>query len=159
MQKSLIINNLEFAQNALKLDEAFEASHLTRLSEMLVPNAKIKINIELTGAGKQFRQPSLHLRIKTELSLICQRCLDEMLMPIDLSFDYLLGDAVDSAQDDDDTEWLEIDQAMNLLDLIEDELLMALPIAPTHAHKCSQLSTKSGEKPNPFAVLKSLKKS
>ena len=43
---------------------------------------------------------------------------------------------------------------MNVLQLIEDELLLAMPIAPTHAEACNKASMQSGEKPNPFAVLK-----
>jgi uncharacterized protein len=47
---------------------------------------------------------------------------------------------------------------MDVIALIEDELIMAMPIAPTHNHDCVKLVTQSGEKPNPFAVLKDLVK-
>jgi uncharacterized protein len=49
---------------------------------------------------------------------------------------------------------------MDLVALIEDEMLMALPIAPVHAEDCNDNLhngvAESGEKPNPFAVLKGL---
>ena len=38
--------------------------------------------------------------------------------------------------------------------MIEDELLMAAPIAPVHPTECAQLCMQSGEKANPFTVLK-----
>jgi uncharacterized protein len=48
---------------------------------------------------------------------------------------------------------------MDLQKLIEDEIIMATPIAPTHEGHCAQGTMQSGEKPNPFAVLKGLIKS
>ena len=155
MQKSLIINNLEFAQNQLKLVDSFDVDLLTRLTETLAVQDKTQVNFELVGNGKQFRQPSLDLRIKTDLPVICQRCLNQMTIHLALSYHYLVCDVEnDVPEDDDEIDWLEINHEMNLLELIEDELLLAMPIAPTHKEACNKTSMQSGEKPNPFAVLK-----
>lgn len=159
MKKSLIINNLEFAKKKQKLADSFAVSDLTRLAEVLAPHDKnirpATIHFELTGVCKQFSQPGLHLRIKTELPVICQRCLDEMLISLDLSFDYLISDStIDALDDNDEMDWLEADYEMNLQELIEDELLLAMPLAPVHEENCNKSSMQSGEKPNPFAVLK-----
>ncbi len=51
---------------------------------------------------------------------------------------------------------LQANANMDLAALIEDEVIMALPIAPTHENACVELVTQSGEKPNPFAALKGL---
>jgi uncharacterized protein len=154
-QKSLIINNLEFANSQLELSGSLALAKLPRLAEILANKDKSIINFELVGTGKQFRQPGLHLTIKANLVVTCQRCLDEMMVNLDLSFDYLISNAeINEAEDDDEIDWLEATHEMNVGELIEDELLLALPIAPTHAHDCSKLSTQSGDKPNPFAVLK-----
>jgi len=48
---------------------------------------------------------------------------------------------------------------MDLLTLIEDEIIIATPIAPLHEGNCAHGTMQSGEKPNPFAVLKGLIKS
>ena len=48
---------------------------------------------------------------------------------------------------------------MDIAALIEDEIIMALPIAPMHEVICGEVVTQSGEKPNPFAVLKGIIKS
>jgi uncharacterized protein len=159
MMKPLIINNLEFAKKQLKLSESFEVSNLKRLSETLALDdkntLKTPVHFELTGNSKQFRQPSLQLHIKTKLPVICQRCLNEMLINLDLSFVYLISDfAIDDIDENDEIDWLEANNEMNLCELIEDELLLAMPIAPVHENNCSKLSLTSGEKPNPFAVLK-----
>lgn len=159
MMKSLIINNLEFAQNQQKLVDSFEVSSLKRLTEALALHDKNSksaiIHFELAGDCKQLSQPSLHLRIKTELPVICQRCLEEMLIHLDLSFDYLISNtAIDAVDENDEIDWLEASHEMDLHALIEDELLLALPIAPVHEKNCTKLSMQSGEKPNPFAMLK-----
>ncbi len=156
-QKSLIINNLEFAKSQLKLDDSLDVSQLSRLTEMLANADKTSIKFQLIGASKRFSQPSLQLTVKANLVMTCQRCLDEMNVNLDLNFDYLIDSAkINEVEDIDEIDWLEANHEMDVGELIEDELLLAMPIAPTHAHDCSKLSTQSGEKPNPFAALKGL---
>jgi uncharacterized protein len=156
-QKSLIINNLEFAKSQLKFSDYLVIAELPRLTEILANKDRSSVQFELLGTGKQFRQPSLHLTIKADLVVTCQRCLDEMAVNLNLSFDYLISNTeISEAEEDDEIDWLEATHEMDVGELIEDELLLALPIAPTHAHDCSKLSTQSGDKPNPFAALKGL---
>ncbi len=157
MQKSLIINNLEFAKNQLKLSDDLLANQLPRLAEILSNKDKTRVQFELSGASKQFRQPSLQLTIKANLSVTCQRCLDEMSIHLNLHFDYLISSTeINESEDNDEIDWLEENHEMDVGALIEDELLMALPIAPTHDHDCSKQNMQSGDKPNPFAALKGL---
>ena len=162
--KLLTINNLEFTQKQLEVTDSFAPISLNRLAETLALQDKnvhlATIHFTLTGDYKRFRQPSLHLHIKSQLPVICQRCLDEMLINLDLNFDYLLSDSTineieaNEVEGGDEIDWLEINSEMNVHELIEDELLLAMPIAPAHEGPCSSLSMQSGEKPNPFAVLK-----
>ena len=152
----LVINNLEFAQTQQTLAGEIDALKCERLAESLVPNGQGgHINFKLTGAAKQLRNPSLHLHIEAKLPVTCQRCLDKILVSLDLSFNYIICNALPTEIDEnDDTDWLEASPDMSLQELIEDELLLAMPIAPMHDADCSEQSMQSGEKPNPFAVLK-----
>jgi uncharacterized protein len=157
--KTLIINNLEFAQKQQKISDYFSLADCNRLLETQFLHdknpQKTMIFFELSGTAQKFSFPSLHLHTKTQFSMICQRCLEEMQINLDLNFDYLISnDAENQLDDNDDIDWLEVNFEMNLLELIEDELLLALPYAPTHDNDCSKLSMQSGEKPNPFAILK-----
>ena len=162
--KLLTINNLEFTQKQLEVTDSFAPISLNRLAETLALQDKnvhlATIHFTLTGDYKRFRQPSLHLHIKSQLPVICQRCLGEMLINLDLNFDYLLSDSTinemeaNEVEGSEEIDWLEINSEMNVHELIEDELLLAMPIAPAHDGPCSSLSMQSGEKPNPFAVLK-----
>ena len=158
----LIINNLEFAQAQQTLAGEINALKCERLAETIGANpsqggAGAHISFKLTGAAKQLRNPSLQLRIDAKLPVICQRCLDKMLVHLNLDFDYIVCKELPIEIDEnDDTDWLEAAPEMNLQALIEDELLLAMPLAPMHDHDCSKQSMQSGEKPNPFAVLKGL---
>ncbi len=89
-------------------------------------------------------------------------------MPLNMhrEFNYLINDTplsefeFSDIEQNDDIDLVEPSPAMDLVSLIEDEMLMALPIAPAHEEDCSASInkgvTQSGEKPNPFAVLKGL---
>ena len=154
----LVINNLEFAQAQQTLAGEIDALECERLAETLAPSNKgAPISFKLTSTARQLRNPSLHLHIEAKLPVICQRCLDEMLVNINLDFNYIICNALPTEVDENDnTDWLEAAPEMNLQALIEDELLLAMPIAPMHDHDCSKQSMQSGERPNPFAVLKDL---
>ena len=154
----LVINNLEFAQTQQTLAGEIDALKCERLAETLAPSDKgAPISFKLTSTARQLRNPSLHLHIEAKLPVICQRCLDEMLVSINLDFNYIICNALPTEIDEnDDTDWLEAAPETDVQDLIEDELLLAMPIAPMHDHDCNKQSMQSGDKPNPFAVLKGL---
>ncbi len=164
--KPLLINNLEFAVSEQAVSGSVELSVLQRLGELLVLQDEhqqpASIQYTLAGAANKYSQPSLHLTIDANLPTICQRCLNEMSVQLKLSFDYLISDTESVGFDEnDDLDWLESSREMNVWDLIEDELLIAFPIAPVHSseqQECIQHTKQSGEKPNPFAVLKDFAK-
>jgi uncharacterized protein len=155
MMKSLIINNLEFATSQQTLDGALDTKACSRLVELLDDAQKSNIEYSLIGHAKRLSMPSLQLNIHAALQVTCQRCLQAMPIDLALTFDYLIGNEMPSELDTiDDADWLEATSDMDLGELIEDELLLAMPIAPKHEENCQLLKSESGEKPNPFAVLK-----
>jgi uncharacterized protein len=177
--QSLLIDNIAFAKRKDHLTGSLSAADCHRLSELLASQApdlnsasKLReasnadvISFILDGESNAMGQHFLNLTIKSKLTACCQRCLELMPLNLNLSFDYMIGDlnAEDSEageiEDVDDYDFQEASQAMNLLELIEDEIIMALPIAPVHDSDCAKASMQSGEKPNPFAALKGLIKS
>jgi uncharacterized protein len=153
--KSLIINNLEFTTSQQALNGVLEASACSRLVDLLADAKRCNIQYKLIGHAKRLSMPSLQLNIHAVLQVTCQRCLQAMPIDLMLNFDYLIGDEMPSENDElDDTDWLEAAADMDLGELIEDELLLAMPIAPMHTSNCQLLKSESGEKPNPFAILK-----
>ena len=99
----------------------------------------------------------------------CQRCLDPVAVSLDVDSELaLLEDENHVALLDEGTEIILVDELTDdnklwLLPMIEDELLVDLPLAPKH-DDCEMAVTEVGELPeavaekeNPFAVLASLK--
>ncbi len=102
--------------------------------------------------------PMLSLFVKAELPLVCQRCFVPMPQAVDLQFEFALcGEPPEALLEDDSVDWLDEEDETSIESLVEDELLMALPIAVMHEEACADLQQSAGEKPNPFAVLKQLK--
>lgn len=109
----------------------------------------------------------LHLEVKAKVPLACQRCLHPVGVDlwVEQDFRFVADEATALAQDDESEEdLLVLEESFDLLTLIEDELLMSLPLVPMHPTCLSEhVPTSSNEsdslgvKPNPFAVLASLK--
>lgn len=101
--------------------------------------------------------PMLQLQLVTTLPMVCQRCFEALPMPLEQTYVYALCDTPSEALlADDEVEWLGLD-ASDIHVLVEDELLMALPITVLHAAQCVEVAAQSSSKPNPFAVLQALK--
>ncbi len=176
----LLIDNIAFAKRNEHLAGALSLADCPRLAELLAsqaPNVQHgsvdinalnnimpnnKIHYILDGETNAMGQHFLHLTLTSNLTTFCQRCLEIMPLNLNLSFHYRISDAnfnhseIDDMEDSDDYDLQEASQSMSLIALIEDEVIMALPIAPIHEHDCAAAVTQSGEKPNPFAVLKGL---
>lgn len=112
-------------------------------------------------------QTWLHLRASTRLSLVCQRCLGPVDTPLQAERSFLFVEGEDTAaQLDADTEddVLALTRSLDLRTLVEDELLLAMPLVPRHELCPQPLPMAAGddeagqEKPNPFAALAALKR-
>ena len=111
----------------------------------------------------------LHLRAGACLSLACQRCLSpvDVEVTVDRSFRFVADERMAEAEDDaSEEDLLALSRSFDLLGLVEDEMLMDLPLVPRHEH-CPEplpalvddlLDEVESSKPNPFAVLGQLKK-
>ncbi|MEY2861792.1 MAG: hypothetical protein RL392_2250 [Pseudomonadota bacterium] len=120
------------------------------------------------AAGKD--EPWLHLAANATLSMVCQRCLGPVDVPIgfERDFRFVATEELAEVEDEESEEdVLVLSKSFNLLELIEDELLMAMPPVPKHeiCPKPVKLQAvdaafeeQPGEKPNPFAMLEQLKK-
>lgn len=127
------------------------------------------------SASAQIRNPQhvqpqvwLHLETGTTLSLICQRCLKpvDVAVHVDRWFRFV-GDEESAAAEDDQSEEdvLALSRTFDLAELVEDELLMEMPLVPRH-ETCPPVHLEvadenfegsSARHENPFAVLGRLK--
>lgn len=124
---------------------------------------------ELRTDASGSAQVWLHLRVQASLPLTCQRCLGpvDVQIEVDRPFRFVATEEAAAAEDEDaEEDVLVISRDFDLLELIEDELLMALPLVPRHeacptevrlAAQDADFVASMEDKPHPFASLAGLK--
>jgi uncharacterized protein len=104
-------------------------------------------------------RPSLRLDVSGTLPLRCQRCLERLALEVDAHA--LLVLAATQAEIDADRDNAEAPdrvlgaKEMAIRDLVEDELLLALPYAPRH-EDCEVPEGGDEARPSPFAALRGM---
>ena len=110
------------------------------------------------GSGGRRGLPQFDVEIDGAIELVCQRCLQAMKHAVAIRSHFLVAQSEEEAAafDDDDA----IDAIVGAADfdldaLIEDELILSLPIAPRHEVCPDEENRRSiaDEKPSPFAAL------
>lgn len=124
---------------------------------------------ELRRDAGGFAQIWLHLDAAISLPLTCQRCLGpaDIEVTVGRSFRFVATEEQAEAEDDEaEEEVLALSRDFNLHELIEDEILMALPIVPRHevcpttvklAVQDADFEAAEAAQPHPFAALAGLK--
>lgn len=157
----ILINNVDLAKKPLVLEGELNHQQLPRLIEISDPThaTDLQVKYHVQGGAEVMGYPAIALRIHAVIPVLCQRCIQGMNVSLDLNFQYAVSDDADTQDAEfDDVDFLEPDRAMNLTELIEDEVIAALPIAPAHKEVCVDLTQHADKKESPFAALKALKK-
>ncbi len=151
------------ANKNLSMSDEFEIKELPRLSEIVSNNSdKIKVNCSFYVENES--TPCLDGTISLNVDLVCQRCLEVLPLYLDLSFSLAF------LKNENQTEDLSIDiecflikeEEVSLIDLISDEILLSIPMAPKHNFNCMTSFGKNYNneqiRTNPFAILKDIQK-
>ena len=110
----------------------------------------------------------VHVQAHAEVEMLCQRCLTPVVLPLQVDRDILfVADEATAAELDDtlDDDVLVLSKDFDAQALVEDELIMALPLVPRHEQCPQALPTQSvgeedlPERVHPFAALAALKAS
>ncbi len=153
-----------------KILEGEVALHLMpRLAEMLVDtNGRVKVELEFDRDPQRLR--ILKGALNTTVNLVCQRCLHPVAKEIESKF--TLGIVYNDEQAQNLPRVYEPllveDEKLVLLDVVEEELILSLPMFAYHAQCDTEEYDKADEseaaleeleekKPNPFEVLSGLK--
>jgi uncharacterized protein len=122
--------------------------------------------------GSEPRQ-ILELAVKGRIHLVCQSCLQDCGLDLAQESRFVMVATEEEADafpmEDDQQEPLVASQHFDLLGLIEDEILLSMPLIPKHPEGACQAHTSSfgggGEardapenSQNPFNILKNMKK-
>ncbi|WP_457673344.1 YceD family protein [Thiolapillus sp.] len=113
------------------------------------------------------RRSTVKLDVQASLVLECQRCLDSMTLEVDAETPMALVNGPVEAEQlpgELDPLMLAPEAYLDIAELIEDELLLAIPASPRHAHDDCIHPREQGaaepagnEQENPFAILAQLK--
>jgi uncharacterized protein len=162
MSKQANINTLEFAEKSLEIHGTIAPFDLERLADVL-HDRDGELRYHLKGCiNKQFK-PQLELRVQGRLRLVCQRCLGAVEFSLDGVTRFVIvasEDMVPMPEDDlDEVDYLVADPHQSVEALVEDEVLLGLPLAPVHEiDDCAvKLSGALEQKENPFKILQGLK--
>ncbi|MGM0592984.1 MAG: YceD family protein [Pseudomonadota bacterium] len=168
------IDPLRMAETRRLLQGRFALAEMARLGESLLSSdGDVAVSLEFGIDEEGIRY--LRGTLQTVLPLECQRCLEKLNQVIDTAFALALVQSTTEAEAlPSHYEPLQVDnQPLFLRDVIEDELLLALPIVAKHTKEQCRVdldeveqepaadneATDTGEeeKANPFSVLAGLK--
>jgi uncharacterized protein len=143
------------------LERSVGLDELPRLADVLVAT-KGFLSVRLEGSRDDTGRSWLKVDIAGKPVLCCQRCLGGVEFPLVISSRLQLMAPGEEWPDDDladdSADAIEAEKAQAVLSLIEEEVLLALPIAPMH-EQCEPPSGEAAENgPSPFTVLAALKK-
>jgi len=167
------IEPLRLARSQRLMQGCLPLSRMPRLAESLQDTAgDIKVEFEFNVDSSGISWLKGHL--SGTLSLCCQRCMQNMLLPIDTTFKLaMIESEAEIERLGEEYEPLILgDSLVSVAELVEDELLLTLPIVPKHEMEdCHAVSVKDApleditaadnepkQKKNPFAALADLKR-
>lgn len=163
------------ADTAATLQGSWPLTGLARLTQDAAPAGDA--HVRWTARGERRARPGgpaepwLHLEAEATVRLTCQRCLQPVDEPLAIarSFRFVADEAEAEREDElaeEDVMALPPRGRLDLLPLVEDELILALPIVPRHAECPAPLPLAAADpevaaddaRPNPFAALAALKR-
>jgi uncharacterized protein len=158
-QPQPVIDGFEFASAGGSLEGALPVRDFPRLHDLLARHDG-EIAFEVEGVRDEQGRPALRLNVRGRLELRCQRCLESMSFEVDADEVLVLA----GTQAEIDAEPADVHAAdrvvaakeMSVRELVEDELILALPYAPRHAGCSARASADAAEKVLPFAGLRGL---
>jgi uncharacterized protein len=162
MSAMTAIDNLEFVRHGAVLRDEIPVATLERLQGLLLSDQGV-LNYTLSGKTGTKGESLLVCLIEGKLVLQCQRCLEALEYPLHIvSTLKVVADVTefdDLEGEDESVDSVPASVAMDVLALVEEEILLNLPLAPMHPPEvCSGVAQAAGnERVNPFGALAALK--
>jgi len=160
------LNFLRQVERHYRFEGQLPVAKLSRLSEVLHSDSgSIDVSFEF---GTSVGYASLKGRVKASLEVECQRCLQAMVVELESAFKLAFVHSEEEADElpEEFEPYLIEGEEQLMLPLLEDEILLSLPMVTMHEQPCSAFMSKHEEEvkatkeaAHPFAALKDLKKS
>lgn len=162
-----VLDAFEFCRQKQAREETVAVAELSRLVEDCADDSG-EVHWQLQGGMHANGYPQWKLGVQAQVQLMCQRCLTPFAFDVDshttliLARDDEKADEMEVELEDESLDVIVASRAFNILEMIEDEMLLALPQAPRH-QQCaesalpSEAGDESDETELPFSGLKGLK--
>ena len=158
-----VIKLFNFAKKERSLGGVYKISSIPRISE-IARNKEDNVKVDLSFYLENNKTPCIKGIINLNIILDCQRCLEAL--PIELKVDFKLAfvrheqqaERLDSSYDLYITKE---EEELLTIDIITDEILLSIPMAPSHDFDCNLIINKDEvveeSRENPFTILKNIK--
>ena len=160
----LVIDSVDFACKGEARHGKIAIAGFQRLQDYLVNNSG-ELEYSVIGVLDVNGRPVLRVDIQGVVKLQCQRCLEELEHVLDIHTELLLAQneqELQSFDEDESVDCILAQSDMNVLSLIEDEIILGLPVSPRHEQgDCMPGGREDGKttrETSPFAALAALKK-
>jgi len=163
------IDPFRLAQNGLKLAGTLPVSTMNRLAGSLADtegDVAVIMNFDVDETGL----PYMYGKFSSKLSLICERCMAPMSVDVNVECHLAIlknERKVEGLAELYDPWIVENNDPILLSSVVEDELILGLPLVPRHEHACLPKEawyrgddideSEKEKKVSPFEVLASLK--
>ncbi|AYC33408.1 metal-binding protein [Pseudomonas cavernae] len=158
----------KLADRGATLEGEMPLADFVRLCDPLAGDAGI-VRAKFVFERDERKAVVIHSAIDVEVKMVCQRCLELVALPIHSECSYaVVKEGANTQSVPKGYDVLELGEGpLDLLELVEDELLLALPIVPAHdPEDCQQpagleepqSSEDEVSRSNPFSVLAQLKR-
>lgn len=159
-----LVDAYRLARQDSRMHGTVPVPRLPRLGSLLCSDAgsvQAELQFGIDPGGTTF----VRGRVRAQLTLSCQRCLEAMELPVQAEFSLgLAASETLAARLPEIYEPLVTDDgALSTWELVEDELILALPLVPRHdveacpARLPQEPGPEGGQRDNPFAALEQLK--
>jgi len=156
------VDSVQFARTNGELRTSAPIADLKRLAHVVLESEE-ELVIWLEGFQDNDSRPCLRLRVNGTIRLACQRCLEPLSIELASDRHFLLVERedqmMDLADENDNIESLMAEEEFDVMVLVEDEILLHVPIAPTHdLHACTapEFKAESTAGNSAFSVLAGL---
>lgn len=132
MSQAGVIDSLRFAGAALEKRGVVGMQQLSRLAQMQGSTEGLEYHLRGGKAGNG--RPCLRISVRGCVQLLCQRCLDPLPAPIAVDAELQLAESLSEISEaEDDIDRVLASRRMDVAQLVEDEVILALPMVPRHA--------------------------
>lgn len=156
------IDPFRLAGQGARLQGTLPLAAMTRLMDSVLGPENGQVVVDLRFDTSENGVPSVTGQLQTIVQMRCQRCLEPMDVKLDVAPAMQLRSADEPASQKEQQETLLVQGPLRLRELVEDELLLALPMLPRHGmEQCSaaqyvahsDASESAAQANHPFAQL------